>query len=126
MSDQEAAVTTFHAKPWGSELWFAHTEDYAGKILTVRKGASLSLQYHEQKDETSYLLSGRVALYQGTDSEQMGTRVVQPSETWHTPPGLIHSVEAIEDSQILEVSTPELDDVIRLRDRYGRIAATQE
>lgn len=122
MSDRPLPRPRFAAKPWGSELWFAHTEHYAGKILTIRRGTSLSLQYHEHKDETSYLLSGRIALSQGEDPECLRTRVVRPGETWHTPPGLVHTVEAIEDSQILEVSTPELEDVVRLKDRYGRAA----
>ena len=109
-------------KPWGSELWIAHTDRYAGKILRVRAGQRLSIQFHEAKDETSYVLSGRVIVGQGDSVERLTMRELEPGESWHNPPGLIHTLEAIEDSEIMEVSTPELDDVVRLEDRYGRVA----
>ena len=107
-------------KPWGHELWFAHTERYAGKLLHVTAGHRLSLQYHEQKDETSYLLSGRLLLAQGVDRDSLATREVGPGATWRTMTGVVHSIEALEDAVVLEVSTPELDDVVRLADWYGR------
>jgi quercetin dioxygenase-like cupin family protein len=108
-------------KPWGSELWFAHTDRYAGKILRVRAGCRLSIQYHEKKDETSYVLSGRVIVSQGESADRMSARELGSGESWHNPPVLVHTLEAVEDSEILEVSTPELEDVVRLEDRYGRI-----
>lgn len=107
-------------KPWGSELWFAHTDRYAGKILRVSAGQRLSIQYHEIKDETSLVLSGRVLVSQGESASNMTTRELGPGESWRNAPRLVHTLEAIEDAEILEVSTPELDDVVRLEDRYGR------
>jgi mannose-6-phosphate isomerase len=107
-------------KPWGYEIWWAHTELYAGKILHVEAGAALSLQYHERKDETSYLLRGRLTLTKGPAEDAMSTREVAPGESWRNQPGELHTIEALEDSDVLEVSTPDLDDVVRVRDRYGR------
>lgn len=107
-------------KPWGSELWFARTDGYAGKILRVQAGCRLSIQYHEAKDETSYVLSGRVTVSQGDSAERMTSRELGPGESWRNPPLLIHTLEALEDSEIIEVSTPEVEDVVRLGDRYGR------
>jgi quercetin dioxygenase-like cupin family protein len=109
-------------KPWGSELWIAHTESYAGKILRVRAGCRLSIQYHQAKDETSYVLAGRVIVSQGDSAEQMVARECGPGESWRNPPLLVHTLEAVEDSEIIEVSTPQVDDVVRLEDRYGRVA----
>jgi mannose-6-phosphate isomerase len=108
-------------KPWGHELWFAHTDRYAGKLLHVRAGHRLSLQYHKQKDETSYLLSGRLLVAQGVDRNSLSTREVEPGSAWRNVTGVVHSIEALEDAVVLEVSTPELDDVVRLADWYGRI-----
>lgn len=107
-------------KPWGRELWFAHTDRYAGKLLYVTADQRLSIQYHEIKDETSYLLSGRVVVGQGSTAEGLANREVLPGEAWRNEPRIVHTVEALEDSVILEVSTPEVDDVVRLTDRYGR------
>lgn len=118
----EEALPREIPKPWGSELWFAHTDRYAGKILRVRAGCCLSIQYHEKKDETSYVLSGRVIVSQGESADRMSARELGPGESWHNPPPLVHTLEAVEDSEILEVSTPELEDVVRLEDRYGRIS----
>ncbi|HTZ65639.1 MAG TPA: cupin domain-containing protein [Solirubrobacteraceae bacterium] len=109
------------AKPWGSELWYAHTDRYAGKILRVNAGHRLSVQYHSEKDETSYLLSGRLLVEQGETAESMRRRELGPGAVWHNPPGIVHTMEALEDSVILEVSTPELHDVVRINDRYGRV-----
>jgi mannose-6-phosphate isomerase len=108
------------AKPWGSELWFAQTSIYAGKLLRIDAGQRLSVQFHERKDESSYLLSGRVLLGQGPSVEALRTRELGPGEAWRNEPGVVHSLEALEDSVVLEVSTPEVDDVVRLKDRYGR------
>lgn len=107
-------------KPWGHELWFAHNDRYAGKLLAIAAGECLSVQYHEKKDETSYLLSGKLLLSRGESAESMAAEEVEAGASWHTPPGVVHRVEAIEDSVVVEVSTPELDDVVRLSDRYGR------
>lgn len=102
-------------KPWGREIWYAHEDRYAGKILEVTQGHVLSLQKHERKQETMYLQSGRILYHlNGTDFE------MAPGECITIHPGDVHRVEALEDAVILEVSTPELDDVVRLDDRYGR------
>jgi mannose-6-phosphate isomerase len=107
-------------KPWGHEVWWAHTDRYAGKLLIVKAGHKLSVQFHHKKDETSYLLSGRMKLWQGPSAEEMSEREVGPGTSWRNRPGVVHTIEAIEDSTVLEVSTPELDDVVRVSDRYGR------
>ena len=107
-------------KPWGYEIWFAWTDIYVGKIIHVNKGGKLSLQYHEHKDETSYLQTGRMLLTQGSTVETLTVREIGSGTSWHNGPGLIHTIEALEDSDVLEVSTPHLDDVIRLTNMYGR------
>lgn len=107
-------------KPWGHETWFAHTDQYAGKLLVVRAGHRLSLQYHDEKDETCYLLSGRLLLVQGPSADALEEVVLEPGVRWRNTPGIVHTIEAIEDATVLEVSTPQLDDVVRLDDRYGR------
>lgn len=107
-------------KPWGHELWFAHTDRYAGKLLHVKAGHRLSLQYHEDKDESSYLLSGRLLLIQGDSADQLAESEIEPGGLWRNEPGTVHTIEALEDSIVVEVSTPEVDDVVRLDDRYGR------
>lgn len=111
------------SKPWGSELWFAHTDRYAGKILRVRAGCRLSVQFHEEKDETSYVLSGRVIVSQGDSAETMTTKELGSGDSWRSLPLVVHTLEAVEDAEIIEVSTPQLDDVVRLEDRYGRAPA---
>lgn len=111
------------SKPWGSEAWFAHTDRYAGKILRVRAGCRLSVQFHEEKDETSYVLSGRVIISQGDSAEKMAVQELGPGDSWRTSPLVVHTLEAVEDAEIIEVSTPHLDDVVRLEDRYGRVPA---
>ncbi|MSP17379.1 MAG: cupin [Myxococcales bacterium] len=108
-------------KPWGHELIWAETERYVGKILHVRRGEQLSLQYHREKDETIMLLSGRVALEHFRDGESPTTVELAIRAPFHVPPGLRHRMTALEDSDLLEVSTPELDDVVRLADVYGRV-----
>jgi mannose-6-phosphate isomerase len=107
-------------KPWGYELWYALTERYAGKLLHVERGHRLSLQFHERKDESCYLLSGRLLLMQGSSVEHLTERVIDPGAVWRNRPGDVHTIEALEDSDVLEVSTPDLDDVVRLSDNYGR------
>jgi mannose-6-phosphate isomerase-like protein (cupin superfamily) len=102
-------------KPWGREVWYAHNDQYAGKILEVDAGHLLSLQMHEVKHETLYLHSGRMRFTRGDDVFEWN-----PGESIEIPPHTVHRMEAIENSVILEVSTPQLDDVVRLEDRYGR------
>jgi len=108
-------------KPWGHELIWALTERYAGKILHVRAGEALSLQYHQAKDETIMVLTGRLLFEFFAEGEEPRSQKLAPGETFHIPPGLRHRMTAIEDTDVLEVSTPELGDVVRLEDRYGRI-----
>ena len=121
MATERRAVATEVTGPpaWGWDLVWAETDAYVGKLLFVRAGESLSLQYHEQKEETLYLLSGRVLLTL-RDGRELHVKTMEPNQAYHIPPRLIHRLEAVEDSDVLEVSTPELDDVIRLEDRYGR------
>jgi len=107
-------------KPWGHEIWWAATDQYVGKILHVNKGHRLSLQYHEFKDESSYVLSGRLILVQGPSQDAITERPVGVGDVWRNTPGTVHTIEAIEDSDVLEVSTPFLEDVVRLKDDYGR------
>jgi mannose-6-phosphate isomerase-like protein (cupin superfamily) len=114
-------------KPWGYELWWARTDRYVGKILHVSKGESLSLQYHKVKDETILLQSGRLLLETRPAQEQGELRRVEmkPGDASHITPGTLHRMTALEDCDILEVSTPELDDVVRLEDRYGRAGTSR-
>jgi mannose-6-phosphate isomerase-like protein (cupin superfamily) len=107
-------------KPWGWELVWALTDAYAGKLLFVRAGQSLSLQYHERKDEAWYVQEGRATLELGTVGDELGTSEIGPGDCFHFPPHTVHRVRALEDTLIVEVSTPELDDVVRLADDYGR------
>lgn len=111
-------------KPWGYEIWWADTDHYAGKLLFVRKGESLSLQFHKRKDETSYLISGRLRLTKGPSADDLAEREIGPGEAWRNEPGDVHTIEALEDATLVEVSTPDLDDVVRLEDRYGREGTT--
>jgi len=106
-------------KPWGHELIFAKTNRYVGKILHVDRGQSLSLQYHEIKEETLLVLTGELKLTIEVDGDRRDL-TLRSGEAFHIPPRMIHRMEALEDTDIAEVSTPELDDVIRLEDRYGR------
>jgi mannose-6-phosphate isomerase-like protein (cupin superfamily) len=108
-------------KPWGYELIWALTEIYCGKVLFVRAGQSLSLQFHRDKDESWLVQSGRAMLELGQTGEGvLHQQAVGPGEAFHYVPGTVHRVTAIEDTTILEVSTPHLDDVVRLEDAYGR------
>jgi len=107
-------------KPWGHELIWAHTERYVGKILHVKKGESLSLQYHEVKDETIMVLSGRIEFEHYQENEEPKKTVLEPHVPFHITPFLRHRMVALEDTDIIEVSTPEITDVVRLEDKYGR------
>ena len=106
-------------KPWGYELIWAHTDKYVGKILYVVAGESLSLQYHEIKDETIYLHSGEIDLVLEEDGEMVVKRM-KPGDAYRIRPFEKHRMIAIKDSEIFEASTPELDDVVRLEDKYNR------
>jgi mannose-6-phosphate isomerase-like protein (cupin superfamily) len=107
-------------KPWGHELPWAHTGGYVGKILHIRAGHALSYQFHRVKEETVYVLSGRLVLHWSPDDSAARVEQFGPGGVFHVRPGLRHRFEAIDDTELLEVSTPELDDVVRLDDRYGR------
>ncbi len=115
-------------KPWGHELIFALVEgQYVGKILTVDAGQSLSLQYHEQKDETIALVSGRAELDVGTAADALQTISLEPRTSVHVQPGVLHRLRALEDSVLVEASTAATgwrEDVVRLDDRYGRDGTT--
>jgi mannose-6-phosphate isomerase-like protein (cupin superfamily) len=108
-------------KPWGHELIWAHTDVYVGKVLFVKAGHSLSLQFHREKDESWLVQSGRAKLELGEVGESvLKEEVIAAGAAFHYVPGTVHRVTAIEDTTILEVSTPHLDDVVRLEDAYGR------
>jgi len=110
-------------KPWGHEIVFAHAERFAGKVLFVRKGEELSLQFHREKDEVIYVHEGRIELDMGEPGAPLDTEVVGPGHAYRIKPGTVHRFRALEDALLLEASTPELDDVVRLEDRYGRADA---
>jgi mannose-6-phosphate isomerase len=107
-------------KPWGYELIWAKTDRYVGKILHINAGEALSLQYHREKDETIMVLSGRLSFEHFAEGEKPTTTELGPREPFHVTPGMRHRMTALVDSDVLEVSTTELDDVVRLEDRYGR------
>lgn len=106
-------------KPWGYELVWARTPHYVGKVLHVKKGHVLSLQYHNQKDETMHVLTGELILRTQVNGE-LTARPFKQGESVHIPPTLIHQIEAVVDSDVLEASTDHLDDLVRLNDKYGR------
>ena len=106
-------------KPWGYELIWARTDRYVGKILHVNAGHVLSLQYHNLKDETMHVLRGALIL-RTMQGDVLTERPFRTGESVHIPARLIHQIEAVEDTDVLEASTPELDDLVRVQDRYGR------
>ena len=106
-------------KPWGHETIWAHTDRYVGKVLHIKAGHALSVQYHNRKDETVHLLSGEL-VYRVQMGDALEDMLLKQGESFRITPGTIHQMEAVTDCDILEVSTPELDDVVRLSDRYGR------
>lgn len=108
-------------KPWGYELRWAVTDRYVGKVLHVNRGEALSLQYHERKDEYHYVLSGLVDMELGGPDGVLTKHRMRAGDTLHITAGTRHRMTAIEDADIIEVSTPDMDDVIRLEDRYGRV-----
>lgn len=106
-------------KPWGFELWWARTDRYVGKLIHVNKGHALSLQYHNEKDETIFVHTGRI-LFEVQEGGSLTSRELGPGDAVHIAPPTVHRMTAIEDTDIFEVSTPEVEDVVRLEDRYGR------
>ncbi|RKG92299.1 MAG: cupin domain-containing protein [Myxococcaceae bacterium] len=111
-------------KPWGHELIWAHTERYVGKLLHVKAGHKLSLQFHERKDETIHVQSGKL-LFVVDEGQGLIEKEMNPGESYHITPFTKHRMVAITDCDILEVSTPELDDVVRLEDSYGRAGTSK-
>ena len=108
-------------KPWGHEIIWAHTDQYVGKILHIKAGHALSVQYHEVKDETVYLLTGELKYWVRLGgSEALEDQRLRPGDAFRITPGTVHYMEAVTDCDVLEASTPHLDDVVRLQDRYGR------
>ncbi len=109
------------SKPWGHEVIWAQTDRYVGKILHITAGQALSVQYHEVKDETIYLLSGEMKYWVQLDGEvELRDMRLQEGDAFRITPGTVHYMEAVTDCDVLEASTPELDDVVRIKDRYGR------
>ena len=109
-------------KPWGYELHWAHTPRYVGKVLHIDKGHALSLQYHNVKEETILLWSGRM-LFEIQEGDILAKKELGPGDRIHVTPKTVHRMTALEDCDVFEVSTPELDDVVRIEDRYGRTGA---
>ncbi len=108
-------------KPWGYELWWARTDRYVGTLLHVKAGAQLSLQYHVKKDETIHLWSGEMVLVLGgAGGGDLTEHPMRPGDSYHVKPGTVHRMRAVTDCDVLEVSTPEVEDVVRLEDDYGR------
>ena len=107
-------------KPWGWELIWAQTEVYVGKLLFVRAGHALSLQIHREKDESWYVESGRAELQLGEEGGGLEVEIIESGACFHFRPGTVHRVRALDDTLIVEVSTPQLEDVVRLEDDYGR------
>jgi mannose-6-phosphate isomerase-like protein (cupin superfamily) len=106
-------------KPWGYELIWAETERYVAKLLFIRQGQRLSRQFHHKKDETFFVESGEMTLEVGK-SPAIKIHQMKPGDTFHCPPGTVHRMVGHTDVRVFEVSTPELDDVVRLEDAYGR------
>jgi len=111
-------------KPWGHETIWAQTDRYVGKILHIKAGQELSVQYHERKDETVYLLSGQIAYRVRSDAKQLEDVQLKLGESFRITPGTVHQMMAVTDCEVLEVSTPELNDVVRLSDKYGRVGTS--
>src|SRR4029453_19400016 len=107
-------------KPWGYELHWAKTDRYVGKLIHINKGHALSLQYHNLKDETIFLWSGAL-LFEIEEKGRLVGREMKPGEAVHVTPMTVHRMTALEDCDVFEESTPELHDVVRLEDRYGRV-----
>lgn len=121
-SEVAGAVATQRVeKPWGYELIWANTDRYVGKVLHVDAGHALSLQYHERKDETIHVLRGQMRFWAGRSADDLREITLAEGESYRVVPGTVHRMEAVTDVDILEASTADLDDVVRLEDRYGRV-----
>lgn len=107
-------------KPWGYELVWALTDRYAGKILHIEPGHVLSLQYHNHKDETIHVLKGEI-VFRVKEGDKLVDRRMREGESYHIAPLTVHQMEAVTAADLLEASTPEINDVVRLQDRYGRV-----
>ena len=107
-------------KPWGHETIWAQSDRYVGKVLHINAGQELSVQYHNKKDETVYLLSGEISYRVKSDSGALEDVRLKLGESFRITPGIVHQMVAVTDCDVLEVSTPELDDVVRISDKYGR------
>jgi len=114
-------------KPWGHEIWWARTDRYVGKILHIKAGESLSLQYHNVKDETIMVSSGKLLFETGPkdDPTNLTKHDMGPGDVFHITPHTVHRMTGVTDVDLVEVSTPELDDVVRLEDRYGRAGTSK-
>ncbi len=110
-------------KPWGHEVIFAKTKKYVGKILFVKKGEQLSVQFHRKKDETIYIFKGHINLYVGDDKNSLRKVSMKEGSSFHIRPNVVHRMSALKNTFIFEVSTPQLKDVVRLEDKYGRAPA---
>jgi quercetin dioxygenase-like cupin family protein len=114
------------AKPWGYELIWAHTDAYVGKILHINAGHQLSVQYHKKKDETVHLLSGELIYWvKLPGSDDLKDMRLKQGESFRIAPGTVHYIQAVTDCDVLEASTPHLDDVVRLKDKYGRAGTSK-
>jgi len=109
------------SKPWGHEELWAVTDTYVGKLLVIRAGHRLSLQHHEVKEETLRVLTGLIHADVGPTPSELTRHTLRPGDRIHLPPRTVHRFAAVEDTVLLEVSTPELDDVVRHMDDYGRV-----
>ncbi len=118
--DRFESVVQRVEKPWGYEIHFGVSPLYYGKLLFVRAGEQLSLQFHREKDEVVYVHEGRIELEAGEPGRPLDVEIVGRGRAFHLTPGVVHRWRALEDTIVLEVSTPEIDDVVRLEDRYGR------
>ena len=107
-------------KPWGYEIIWARTEKYVGKVLHIKAGEQLSLQYHRVKDETIHVQAGQMT-FRVEEDGKMVDRLLNPGDSYHIVPHTKHKMIAVTDCDVLEASTPELDDVVRLEDKYGRV-----
>ena len=114
------STVTVVPKPWGHEIIWAHTDRYVGKILHIKAGHALSVQYHNRKDETVYLLAGQLIYRVQEDGAELRDVQLKVGEAYRVTPGTVHDMQAVTDCDVLEASTPDLDDVVRLSDRYGR------
>lgn len=107
-------------KPWGREIWFAWTPKYAGKILELKKGHRFSLQYHEKKWESQFVVRGKVKFTFGSNAKRLRNKILKEGDKMDIPARMIHRAEALTKATLFEVSSPELDDVVKLKDDYGR------